>query len=44
VWRLYMSGAANGFSTGRINLYQVLLSKPDRGDSHLPLTRGDWYA
>ncbi len=44
VWRLYMSGAAHGFSSGRINLYQVLLSKPDLGDSHLPLTRADWYA
>lgn len=43
IWRLYMSGAAFRFSTGRYNLYQVLLSKPDRGDSSLPLTRRDWY-
>jgi cyclopropane-fatty-acyl-phospholipid synthase len=44
VWRLYMSGAAHGFRTGRINLCQVLLTKPDRGKSGLPLTREDWYA
>ncbi len=43
IWRLYMSGAAFRFSAGRYNLYQVLLSKPDRGDSCLPLTRRDWY-
>ncbi len=44
VWRLYMSGSAHAFATGRLNLYQVLLSKPVDGDSHLPLTREDWYA
>jgi cyclopropane-fatty-acyl-phospholipid synthase len=44
VWRLYMSGSAHAFTTGRLNLYQVLLSKPDRGESHLPLTREDWYS
>ena len=44
VWRLYMSGAAHGFQTGRLNLYQILFSKPDHGDSGLPLTRADWYA
>jgi cyclopropane-fatty-acyl-phospholipid synthase len=43
VWRLYMSGSSHGFSTGRLNLYQVLLSKPEHGESHLPLTREDWY-
>lgn len=43
VWRLYMSGSAHGFSTGRLNLYQVLLSKPEHGENHLPLTRKDWY-
>jgi cyclopropane-fatty-acyl-phospholipid synthase len=43
VWRLYMSGAAHAFTTGRLNLYQVLLSKPEDGDSHQPLTREDWY-
>ncbi|HEX8992181.1 MAG TPA: cyclopropane-fatty-acyl-phospholipid synthase family protein, partial [Anaerolineales bacterium] len=45
VWRLFMSGSAYGFSTGRTNLYQALLVKPDaEGRSGLPLTRADWYA
>jgi cyclopropane-fatty-acyl-phospholipid synthase len=44
VWRLYMSGSAHGFKTGRLNVYQTLLSKPERGESGLPLTRADWYA
>jgi cyclopropane-fatty-acyl-phospholipid synthase len=44
VWRLFMSGSAYGFSTGRLNVYQTLLVKPDqRGRSGLPLTRADWY-
>jgi cyclopropane-fatty-acyl-phospholipid synthase len=44
VWRLYMSGSANGFNRGRINVYQALLSKPGAGGaSGLPLTRKDWY-
>lgn len=42
-WRLYMSGSAYGFETGRINVYQVLLVKPERGRSGLPLTRANWY-
>jgi cyclopropane-fatty-acyl-phospholipid synthase len=44
VWRLYMSGSAHGFRTGRLNIYQTLLSKPELGESGLPLTRADWYA
>jgi cyclopropane-fatty-acyl-phospholipid synthase len=44
VWRLYMSAAAHGFDTARINVYQSLLVKPDRqGVSGLPWTRADWY-
>ncbi len=43
IWRLYMAGAAHRFRTGQINVYQVVLSKPDRGSSGLPLTRADWY-
>jgi cyclopropane-fatty-acyl-phospholipid synthase len=43
VWRLYMAGSAHGFSVGRLNLYQALLAKPDKGCSGLPLTRADWY-
>jgi cyclopropane-fatty-acyl-phospholipid synthase len=43
IWRLYMAGSAHGFRTGRLNIYQVLLSKPLHGQSGLPLTRADWY-
>ncbi len=44
VWQLYMSGSAHGFATGRLNVYQALLAKPDaQGCSGLPLTREDWY-
>lgn len=43
LWRL-VCAAAWGFQTGRLNLYQTLLVKPDEGDSGLPLTRADWYA
>jgi cyclopropane-fatty-acyl-phospholipid synthase len=38
-----MAGSAHGFKTGRINVYQTLLAKPDKGESRLPLTRADWY-
>jgi cyclopropane-fatty-acyl-phospholipid synthase len=44
VWRLYMSAGAEGFTSGRINIIQTLLVKPDAaGRSHLPLTREDLY-
>ena len=44
VWRLFMSGSQHGFSTGRLNVYQALLVKPDHeGHSGLPLMRTDWY-
>jgi cyclopropane-fatty-acyl-phospholipid synthase len=43
IWRLYMAGSAYAFRSGRLNLYQTLLVKPDRGKSGLPLTRADWY-
>jgi cyclopropane-fatty-acyl-phospholipid synthase len=43
IWRLYMAGSAYGFETGRLNVYQALLVKPDNGASGLPLTRSDWY-
>jgi len=44
IWRLFMSGSAHGFETGRLNVYQSLLAKtgPD-GESGLPLTRADLY-
>jgi len=44
IWRLYMAGSIHAFLTGRANIYQTLLAKPDHGDSRLPLTRTDWYA
>jgi len=44
IWRIYMAGSAHAFATGRVNLYQVLFSKPQNGDTRLPLTRADWYA
>jgi cyclopropane-fatty-acyl-phospholipid synthase len=44
IWRLYMSGSAYWFKTGRNNVYQTLLVKTRPcGDSCLPLTRADWY-
>jgi cyclopropane-fatty-acyl-phospholipid synthase len=42
VWRLYMSGCTHAFAIGRVNVYQVLLSRTDHGASGLPLTREDW--
>ena len=44
VWRLYMSGSAHDFVHRRLNIYQVLMVKPNAGGgSGLPLTRADWY-
>jgi cyclopropane-fatty-acyl-phospholipid synthase len=43
IWRLYMAGSEHQFRTGELNLYQVLLAKPERGNSGMPLTRDDWY-
>jgi len=43
IWRLYMSGLVYSFQTGRTNVYQVLLVKPSKGESTLPLSRSDWY-
>ena len=43
-WRLYLSGSAHRFAAGQLNLYQVLLVKPEHGNARLPLTRQDWYA
>ena len=44
IWRLYMSASAQRFASGRLNVYQALMVKPDAGRSGLPLTRADWYA
>jgi cyclopropane-fatty-acyl-phospholipid synthase len=43
IWRLYMAGSAYAFRKARLNLYQVLLAKPEHGESQMPLTRADWY-
>lgn len=43
-WRLYLSGCASRFATGRMALDQVLLAKPNlKGQVSLPLTRADLY-
>lgn len=44
IWLLYMAGSAAAFRRSDIAVYQVLLSRPNRGASRLPLTREDWYA
>lgn len=43
IWLLYMAGCAAAFRSGDIAIFQTLLSRPDHGRSHLPLTRDDWY-
>ncbi len=43
IWLLYMAGCSAAFRRGDIGVYQVLLSRPDKGNSGLPLTRDDWY-
>lgn len=42
VFRLYLAGSIHGFSSGRLNVYQSLLAKPENGVTGLPLGR-DWY-
>jgi len=43
-WRLYMSGSAHGFETGRTNVNQTLLAKMTReGKSSVPFSRRDLY-
>ena len=45
LWRLYLGGSAQGFRSGRIAIYQSLLSKPDpSGTVDLPPTRRDLYS
>jgi cyclopropane-fatty-acyl-phospholipid synthase len=43
IWLLYMAGCAAAFRRGDLAVYQMLLSRPDEGESGLPLTREDWY-
>ncbi|MGA8098190.1 MAG: cyclopropane-fatty-acyl-phospholipid synthase family protein [Candidatus Cybelea sp.] len=45
LWRLYLAGSAQGFSVGRLGVYQSLLARPDdAGSVDLPATRGDLYS
>jgi cyclopropane-fatty-acyl-phospholipid synthase len=44
IWLLYTAGSAIAFHRGDIAVYQVLLSRPQKGYSGLPLTRKDLYA
>lgn len=44
IWLLYTAGCAAAFASGHIAVCQILLSRLDRGRSHLPLLREDWYA
>ena len=42
IWRAYMAGSAYGFATGRLNIVQTLLSRPDdTGHTEVPLRRSD---
>jgi cyclopropane-fatty-acyl-phospholipid synthase len=43
IWRLYIAGSAHWFRTGKLNLFQSLLSKSEQGVSGMALTRKDWY-
>ncbi|MBB6143829.1 cyclopropane-fatty-acyl-phospholipid synthase [Silvibacterium bohemicum] len=43
-WLLYMAGSAAAFRRADLGVYQLLLSRHDRGRSGLPLTRDDWYS
>ena len=44
IFKLYMAGSAHNFCLGRLNLFQTLLNKADRGRTPLPATRKHWYA
>jgi cyclopropane-fatty-acyl-phospholipid synthase len=44
LWRLYLAGSAQGFSTGRLGVFQALLARPQAGGRiELPPTRRDLY-
>lgn len=44
LWRLYLSGSAQGFRTGRLGIFQALLARPQAdGSVELPPTRRDLY-
>jgi len=37
IWRLYMAGSAINFEAGRTQIHQVLATRSDDGQSHMPL-------
>lgn len=41
-WHLGLAAAAHGFRTGRLNLYQTVLVKPEFGESQMPLMRWNY--
>jgi cyclopropane-fatty-acyl-phospholipid synthase len=43
-WLLYLAASAEAFRRGDRAIYQLLLSRLDRGRSGLPLTREEWYS
>lgn len=43
IWLLYMAASAAAFRRGDIAVYQMLLSKPKKGQCGLPLTRNHLY-
>jgi len=45
IWRLYLAGSSQGFTSGRMALFQTLLARPhpDGRIDHLPATRADLY-
>jgi len=43
IWRLYLAGSAYYFQSGKLGLYQALLTKNRTGTSSVPLRREDWY-
>jgi len=43
IWRLYLAGSWHYFRTGKLDIYQALLVKSDKGKSGMPLTREGWY-
>ncbi len=44
IWPLYMAACTLDFEAGTLGIYQILASKPNRGEWPLPLSRGDLHA
>jgi cyclopropane-fatty-acyl-phospholipid synthase len=43
IWRLYLAGSAYYFQSGKLGLYQSLLTRNHKGNNPVPLRREDWY-